>query len=313
MKKTALTLGIIGCLLSAHLAFAESEENAGFADVPEIKQYYIAIMDLYDRGIVEGYDDGNFRPDDEINRVETLKIILEYFEWTNNDDEISTDALFSDTDPEAWYYPYLHLAYMENFIDGYPDGTFGPDNNVNLAETLKMVSQAAEFKFIEEFTIEIDPAPDVPADVWYAGYAYHALNEGAVYLNTEGNLAADQYVTRGQLADILYRFAYDDQFSGKVYYGNATYYADFFEGRTTASGEIYTQDLPTAAHLTLPFGTMVRVTHRESGDTITVRINDRGPYSDHAIIDLSSSAFDDISHIGAGVIPVEIEIIYPEE
>jgi rare lipoprotein A len=314
MKKLISLLIGSAILFSNVAVFAdETEEEAiTFSDLAENNQYYPAIMDLVDRGIVQGYDDGTFRPYDTVNRVEALKILMMYFEWDTHQ-EFDIEMNFSDIEDNAWYEPYLRVAYANEIVSGYDDGTFQPDSNVNLAETLKIISKAVPFSFIDKVQIEIDPAPDVPADSWYAGYAQYALEEGAVYLNAEGNLAADQNVTRGQLADILYRFEYDDQFSGQVYYGNATYYADMFEGRNTASGEVFEQALYTAAHLTLPFGTYVRVTHQNTGETAIVKVNDRGPYSDHAIIDLTSTAFDAIGALGSGVIPVEVEIIYPEE
>ncbi|MBT7484486.1 hypothetical protein HN680_06965, partial [Candidatus Peregrinibacteria bacterium] len=260
----------------------EIETESIFSDLSENNEYYPAILDLYERGIVEGYDDGTFRAYDPINRVETLKIIMMYFEIeelipTETTEEVILN--FSDIQTGAWYEFTLKSAYSNGIIDGYPDGTFKPANTVNLAEALKIVSQSVPFSFIEKYTIEIDPALDVPADSWYAGYVFHALEEGAVYLDAEGNLNPDQDVTRGQLADILYRFENDEYFSGQVSYGNATYYADMFEGRGTASGEVFQQALFTAAHLTLPFGTYVRVTHQHTGETAVVKVNDRGPYS----------------------------------
>lgn len=283
-----------------------------FSDLAENNEYYPAIFDLVDKGIVQGYDDGTFRPYDEINRVEALKIIMLYFNWDTTS-AAETSLNFSDIESDAWYEPYLMTAYKNSIINGYEDGTFLPNNTVNLAETLKIITKAAPFTFIDKTNIEVDPAQDVPADSWYAGYAQYALEQGAVYLNAEGNLAADQNVTRGQLADILYRFTYDDQFSGEVYYGNATYYGDMFEGHGTASGEALQNALFTAAHPSLPFGTYVRVTNQNTGATTIVKINDRGPYSDHAIIDLTTAAFEAIGSLGSGIIPVQIEIIYPTE
>ena len=72
--------------------------------------------------------------------------------------------------------------------------------------------------------------------------------------------------------------------------GIASYYADFYEGRTTANGEIYRQNKITAAHKTLPFGTKVEVTNLANNKTVLVRINDRGPYVKGRIIDLTKAA-----------------------
>ena len=72
--------------------------------------------------------------------------------------------------------------------------------------------------------------------------------------------------------------------------GNASYYADKFEGRKTASGEVFRQNKMTAAHKTLPFGTRVKVINMSNGKRIKVRINDRGPFVQSRIIDLSKKA-----------------------
>jgi len=73
-------------------------------------------------------------------------------------------------------------------------------------------------------------------------------------------------------------------------HGIASFYADYFEGRQTANGEIFSQDSMTAAHRYLPFDTEVKVTDQQSGQSVTVRINDRGPYVKGRIIDLSRAS-----------------------
>jgi len=93
--------------------------------------------------------------------------------------------------------------------------------------------------------------------------------------------------------------------------GIASYYADKFEGRTTASGEKYKHSKMTAAHKTLPFGTMVRVTNLENSNRVEVKINDRGPYVENRIIDLSKSAAEQLGFINQGLTEVKIEILNP--
>src|SRR5205823_9398090 len=72
--------------------------------------------------------------------------------------------------------------------------------------------------------------------------------------------------------------------------GTASWYGDYFEGKPTASGEPFNMYDMTAAHLTLPLGTMVRVTNLRNHRSVIVRINDRGPYVDGRIVDLSYNA-----------------------
>lgn len=94
--------------------------------------------------------------------------------------------------------------------------------------------------------------------------------------------------------------------------GKATYYASKFHGRRTTSGEVYSNKKLTAAHLKLPFGTLVTVTNVDNGRSVEVRVNDRGPHSKVYIIDLSQAAAKEIGMYGKGVGNVEISYNLPE-
>lgn len=91
--------------------------------------------------------------------------------------------------------------------------------------------------------------------------------------------------------------------------GKASFYADKFEGRPTASGERYKHNKLTAAHKTLPFGTKVRVTNLANQQKAEVIINDRGPYVDGRIIDLSRSAAEMLGFLNQGLADVQVEIL----
>ena len=91
--------------------------------------------------------------------------------------------------------------------------------------------------------------------------------------------------------------------------GKASFYADKFEGRETASGTIYRGGQRTAAHNTLPFGTVVRVTNPRNHRSVKVTVTDRGPHAKGRIIDLSKKAARKIDIIDAGVAPVELKVV----
>ena len=92
--------------------------------------------------------------------------------------------------------------------------------------------------------------------------------------------------------------------------GLACYYSDSLNGNKTANGEIYDKTKLTAAHRTLPFGTIVRVTNLENRRTVEVRINDRGPFRSHTrIIDLSREAGKRLDMIQSGIVKVRVEIV----
>ena len=88
--------------------------------------------------------------------------------------------------------------------------------------------------------------------------------------------------------------------------GKASYYADKFEGRKTANGEIFDQGKNTVAHKSLLFGTKVKVKNLDNGKTVKVRINDRGPFVKGRSIDLSKKAAKKIDMVNAGVANVVI-------
>lgn len=89
--------------------------------------------------------------------------------------------------------------------------------------------------------------------------------------------------------------------------GKASWYGPYFHGRNTANGEIFDQSELTAAHRTLPFGSRVRVTDLDTGRSVQVTINDRGPYVDGRVIDLSRAAAKQLGIVRDGVSTVRIE------
>jgi rare lipoprotein A len=92
--------------------------------------------------------------------------------------------------------------------------------------------------------------------------------------------------------------------------GVASYYGDQFAGRSTANGERYDPDAYTAAHRSLPFGTIVRVTRRSTGDWVLVRINDRGPFGKRKrILDLSKQAARRLGMLHDGIAKVRAEVL----
>lgn len=98
-----------------------------------------------------------------------------------------------------------------------------------------------------------------------------------------------------------------------IQYGKASFYGDEFQGRTTANGETYDHDKLTAAHLSLPFGTLVKVTNLTNNKTTTVRINDRGPFVEGRVIDLSKIAAQQLDFIPLGIVDVKVEVLGVDE
>ena len=95
----------------------------------------------------------------------------------------------------------------------------------------------------------------------------------------------------------------------KIWYGAASWYGPTFQGRTTANGELYDMTAFTAAHMTLPFGAMVRLINTRNGKSTVVRINDRGPFVEGREIDVSYQAAEKLGLVSRGVSKLRIELL----
>lgn len=156
------------------------------------------------------------------------------------------------------------------------------------------------------------------------------INEETQYFNATGEDAADALQATNRLRLLLGGAAPLTEIEGQpepepepepavaapstrqvssAFRGQASWYGPGFHGRYTASGEVFNQNAMTAAHRTLPFGTRVRVTNLNNNRQVTVRINDRGPFSRGRVIDLSAAAARAIGLQRAGVGPVRVEVL----
>lgn len=284
---------------------------AAFSDVEKGNAYYISISYLEKNGIIDGYSDGTFKPSQEINRAEALKMLtlasgifteeeIEEKEATNEDKK----RPFTDTPISAWYTVYIKAAKEAGIINGYEDGSFKPEETINLAEALKIYLESfdnLEYPNIEDYLFN-----DTPLDAWFTKYTAYATSKGIINIYDSNTVNPEQGLIRGYLAEIIYRKIMSEE---GYSFGKATFYGEAVQGWGTASGETFDMNLPTAAHKTLPFGTMVEVTNLANGKSVEVKINDRGPYGPGRVIDLASSAFEQIASLSTGVISVQYKIV----
>jgi len=323
LKLFSIFVGLVVLFVPVADAFAQEGviiepeviDTAVFTDVDLGHPEYVALKHLKKLGIIGGYADGSFKPDNLINRVEALKIILEANKIINPA-YIEANALggvdyktnmelitFNDIFKAQWYFPYLKKAVETGVVKGYEDGTFKPLQVVNRAESFKMVMESDGVEFGEVLEA---PFADVSVGDWIAKYFNEGKIRSIVYFTQGNNANPGRELTRSRFAELVYRYL---RSKSGIMFGEGSYYADFFEGRGTSSGVPYRAAELTAAHRTLPFGTIVKVTNLENGNEVIVEINDRGPYITGRVIDLSRAAFETIAHPGQGVIYVEYEII----
>lgn len=309
IKNFALVLII--ALISPLTAFSPTAK-ASFSDVDMEDMHYVAITYLEEQGIISGYEDGTFQAHEKVNRAEALKMLTLAGDFFTEDDLSKIDsgnfelenAPFTDTPIEAWYIPYLAAAKEKGIIEGYEDGSFMPDQNINLVEALKIYLSSFDniiFPNLSDYLFV-----DTPENAWFTPYTAYSAMRGMLEINLENKIFPDQEVTRGYLAEIIYR----KKKSGEGFdFGKATFYGANVQGSNTASGQTFDMNLLTAAHKTLPFNTIVRVTNLANGKTVDVKITDRGPYGPGRALDLSSGAFKQISDLWRGIINVQYEIL----
>lgn len=295
----SLFLVMVAVISTTTTAFSES-----FIDVNSGNPYYVGINYLKEQNIIEGYEDGSFKPSQEIDRASALKMLtLASGIFSHEEiDTIETDDKrpFEDTPVSEWYTKYLIAAKEKGIISGYSDGTFRPWKNINLAETLKIFLES--FEDLDYPALETNLVDDTPITSWFTKYTSYVVPKGIVNIYTTNTINPNQDMTRGYLAEIIYRMLKSKE---GYLFGKATWYGAAVQGNGTASGETFDKNLPTAAHVSLPFGTIVEVTNLANGKTINVKINDRGPYGPGRVLDLSSSAFSQIAALGTGIIYVQ--------
>jgi|GEM_PF-3437483 len=141
-----------------------------FTDVSGSHPYIAAIRWGKESGVLSGYPDGTFQPDRTVNRAEFLKIVLAA-DGTDIS-SASTPTGFRDVNEDAWYTPYIRYAKQQGIVQGYPDGSFKPEQPVNFAEALKMAYVA--------LGIEGNASA---GGAWYEQYLSHAKGNGVLFNN----------------------------------------------------------------------------------------------------------------------------------
>ncbi|MBU1018538.1 MAG: S-layer homology domain-containing protein [Patescibacteria group bacterium] len=175
---------------------------------PDIDEHWgqTYIEELATDGVVNGYDNGTFGPDNYITRAEITKIALNAFDYEVN----STDEAFTDLEEGAWYVNYVNVAAKFGIINGYDDGTFAPNQYVNRAEALKVLFEAsgvAEMAGAHIFLGSEDswenPFPDVTDDAWYYEYLMQAYTAEILSGYVDGTFGPANNITRAEVCKIV--------------------------------------------------------------------------------------------------------------
>ncbi|MGD9569978.1 MAG: S-layer homology domain-containing protein [Sedimentibacter sp.] len=196
LKLTCLIL-ILSIFVSQIALGEEVPKAIEFSDLKEDYWAYEGINNLVNAKIIEGYPDGTFRPDNNITRAELVKIANLVFNYTQKQEQTS----FTDVIDTEWYYEQVLIAQNAGYLDGYPDGTFKPNNNITREEFCKIIDAIVDL-------IEL-PGANKPVDevsTWATEYVNKVLSNKIMLLDESNNFRAKDFATRAEVSDALAKF-----------------------------------------------------------------------------------------------------------
>ena len=151
-----------------------------YSDVSEDDWYNNAVSTLTNAGIIDGYEDGTFKPNGNITRAEFATIAVRFFEAT-----YEGENLFPDIDGH-WAQDYINEAANAGIVDGYPDGTFGPQKLITRAEAMTMVNRTIDrHPDADHLLDDMIVWPDNPETAWYYEQVQEATNSHEYTMNTD--------------------------------------------------------------------------------------------------------------------------------
>lgn len=178
---------------------ADYVEPEIFSDVAKNYKNRDAILYLKDKSIVSGYEDGTFKPENTVNRAELLTILLRSKQLSL--DSTKYHECFDDVQ-DQWFAVPVCYAKEQNWVNGYEDGTFKPDQTVNKAEAIKMILNSQNIPIPEAVTS--NPFDDVDKGIWFAPFIKVAKDIG-ILEETGSFLIPDQKMKRAGVSENIYR------------------------------------------------------------------------------------------------------------
>lgn len=163
--------------------------DAKFSDLNSNNPFFDSINYVQSQGIVSGYSDGTYKPDNKINRAEFVKIIIGTIYTKDQISKCSPKKNFPDISTNDWFFTYVCTSANNEIASGYPDGTFKPGNNINFAEASKIIINAFGYKTFAK-------------DVWYQPFVEKMELLKAI---PETICSISKNISRGEMAEIIYR------------------------------------------------------------------------------------------------------------
>lgn len=170
-----------------------------FKDVGKSQKSYEAILDLHGIGAITGYEDGTFRPNENVTRGQAAKILVLGLGIKIQEEQ---DPNFKDVQKSHQFYPYIATLKNLGIIDGYEDGTFGINDYLQRGQMAKIIASALE---LEEKPLSTFAFKDVDSKSYYANYLQALIDLNITNGMTDDTFAPSEYVNRGQMALFIYR------------------------------------------------------------------------------------------------------------
>lgn len=184
---TALIL--ITSIAFVNLISVNDNTYAGFSDLNSNNYFFDAVSYVQSQGIVSGYKDNTYKPDNLINRAEFVKIIISAIFTESQISECAPIKTFSDVSSSDWFYKYICTASNSKIIGGYSDGSFKPANYINFAEASKIIVNAFGYQTSSK-------------EIWYQSFV-EKLEESKAIPGTICSISKN--ISRGEMAEMIYR------------------------------------------------------------------------------------------------------------
>ncbi len=226
MKTSVRFLAVLFALLMALFVVSA----VAFDDVEPTHKHYEAIELLTSLGIIDGYEDGTFKPDQPVERDEMAKMI--FIMATAFYDAGNGTQVFPDVPDGHWAQGFISWCHTKDIVGGYEDGTFRPDDNITYDEALKMVATMLGYT-------DFDP------ELWPTDVRTVALKQLNLGENLPDTLQGDTVITRAQAAQILYNAFYKSMATTKT----VSYYEP--EGYEDATGNPVSREVKIEVAMTL--------------------------------------------------------------
>ena len=178
-----------------------------FSDVNITEDYSVAVLELYNLGILDGYSDGTYGPDNSVNRAEFAKILAESasIDYTLFDAASLSDCFYDVKNlDEHWFSPSVCALKQNGVVKGYSDGNFGPGQNITMAEAYKIVLEVFDFYIPDNPELKAGVYSDVNVDDWFFGVANAVDTYDLNIASDKNKMYPNQDISRAGIAVLIY-------------------------------------------------------------------------------------------------------------